>query len=403
MKNNSLAQNAIILGLITAIGPLAIDMYLPALPALGEAFGEKGKAAMLTLTAFFVSFGLFQLIFGTLSDMYGRRTPLLAGLLLFTATSVGCALATSIEALIVLRLLQGIGGAAGMIIARAIVRDLYSELQEVKMMSLLMLVFSVSPLLAPLAGSYVVEYLGWRAVFWVLAGLGAASIALLLLCLSETLPAEKRIKAGFVSLTQAFSILIRDKAYIGMTLIGACGITTFFIFLGNSSFVMTDYYGLSPREYSLIFSLNAVAFFAAAQANGFLAKRFGTGKIILPAATGFTLCMGTMVACVLMGMTALPLIIGLTFAGFAFLGLIIPTISVLALADHGDIAGTAASVMNTVQMLIGATAIGISGAFADGTPLPMAAGMAGSAVLTLLFSVWTFKCVAAKASFQIST
>jgi DHA1 family bicyclomycin/chloramphenicol resistance-like MFS transporter len=389
MKNNSLLRNALILGLITAVGPFAIDMYLPALPAIGRDLGDP-KGAMLTLTAFFASFGVFQLIFGTVSDMYGRRGPLLAGLVLFVATGIGCALSHSLTALIVLRFLQGIGGAAGIIIARAVVRDLYHGVQEVKMMSMLMLVFSISPLLAPLTGSYIVEYLNWQSVFWVLSGLGVLAILLILTSLSETWPKEKRIGAGFGSMLAAFSVLIRDRPYIGMTLIGACGITTFFIFLGNSSFVMMGFYHLSPRGFSVVFSLNAIAFFAAAQANGWLAKRFSIHAIILPAALGFAGCMSVMAAFILLGQTSLYLMLSLMFAGFAFLGLIIPTISVLALADHGEIAGTAASVMNTVQMVIGSIAIGVSGMLADGTPVPMAVGIAGSAILTMACSLWTF-------------
>jgi DHA1 family bicyclomycin/chloramphenicol resistance-like MFS transporter len=389
MKNNSLLRNALILGLITAMGPFAIDMYLPALPAIGTAMGDA-KGAMLSLTAYFISFGICQMLYGTISDMYGRRPPLLAGLVLFVAAGIGCAFATSIPMLIALRFLQGIGGAAGVIITRAIVRDLYSGVEEVKMMSLLMLVFSVSPLLAPLSGSYIVEYFNWQAIFWVLAALGIAGIVLILTTLSETWPPEKRISAGFSSMTAAFAILIRDRAFVGMTLIGAFGITSFFIYLGNSAFVMTDYYHLSPRAFSIIFSVNAAAFFAAAQANGPLSKRFGIQNLIIPAATGCALGLCIMATCVLAGLTALPLVLSLMFLSFGCLGIVIPNIMVLALADHGEIAGTAASLMNTVQMVIGSAAIAGSGLFVNGTPLPMALGMAGSALLTLAVSIWTF-------------
>ncbi len=387
MKDNSLIKNALILGLMTAMGPFAIDMYLPALPVIEDVLGQ---GAVLSLTAFFLSFGVFQLIFGTLSDMYGRRGPLLAGLGLFVLAGAGCAMTSSVGMLVVFRFLQGIGGAAGIIIARAIVRDLYEGHQEIRMMSLLMLVFSVSPLLAPLAGSYVVEYLGWRAVFWSISASGVLGIILMMLALSETLPQGKRIRGGFAGVKQALAVLVRDKSFVGMTLIGAFGITTFFIYLGNSSFVMMDYYGLSTREFSLAFSANALAFFAAAQCNSTLSKRFGMHRIVLPATVGFASCMTVMAIFVAMGMTSLPLMLGLMFAGFAFLGIITPTISVLSLAHHGDIAGTAASIMNTVQLMIGAGAIGLYSLFTNNTPFPMAAGMAGSALLTFAFTLWVF-------------
>lgn len=387
MNHNSLFKNAVILGLITAMGPFAIDMYLPALPAIEKSLGE---GAVLSLTAFFASFGVFQLIFGTLSDMYGRRRPLLMGLGLFVLAGVGCALAGSVVSLVLFRFLQGMGGAAGMIIARAVVRDLYHGVQEVKMMSLLMLIFSVSPLLAPLAGSFIVEIFDWRAVFWMIALLGLMAIILGLSLLQETLPADKRISTGFQGLRAAVAALSRDRAYIGMTVIGAFGITTFFIYLAHSSFVMMEFYGLSPRGFSIVFAVNAAAFFAAAQCNGWLAKRFGMRNIILPAAIVCALSLLTLAGLVLAGFTALPLVIGLIFTAFACQGIIIPTISVMALSNHGEIAGTAASVMNTVQLVMGSVVIGLSGLITDGTPLPMVLCMALSASITLAATYSTF-------------
>jgi len=391
MTNNSYLRNAIILGLITAIGPFAVDMYLPALPAIGTDLGTAPDTVMLSLTSYFIAFGLFQIIFGTVSDMYGRKAPLYAGIGLFVIAGIGCALATNIETLVALRFLQGIGGAAGIIVPRAIVRDMYSGVEEVKMFSMLMLVFSVSPLLAPLAGSFIVEDLGWPAIFWALTIAGMAGIVLLMTLVEETLPKEKRIKADFSALKAAYKTLFADKAFLGMTLAGAFSITAFFIYLGNSPFVLSDHYGLSERQYSLAFSANALAFFAAAQCNEYLGKRFGMHAVMIPAAIGFASIMTLLGVLFFLGFDSFWLMAGLLFLGFSFVGILMPTIMVLALEDHGAIAGTAASLMNTVQLMIGAAAIGISGALMDGTPQPMIYGITGAALATLVCTVVTFK------------
>lgn len=391
MITNSYLRNAVILGLITAAGPFAVDMYLPALPDMGANLQAAPDTVLLSLTSFFIAFGLFQIIFGTLSDMYGRKAPLYWGLGLFVLAGIGCALAQDIETLIALRFLQGVGGAAGIIVPRAIVRDMYSGVEEVKMFSLLMLVFSVSPLLAPLGGSFVVADFGWRGIFWAMVLMGGLGLTLLAFMVQETLPKEKRIRADWGAMKSAYKTLFADKPFMGMTLAGAFSITAFFIYLGNSSFVLSDYYGLSPRQYSLAFSANALAFFAAAQLNGYLGKKFGMHALMIPAAGGFASVMGALWIVSWMGMDSFWLMSGLLFIGFSFVGILMPTMMVLALEKHGDIAGTAASLMNTVQLMIGAGAIGVSGLFADGTPAPMIAGIATSALLTLLCAVWTFK------------
>jgi DHA1 family bicyclomycin/chloramphenicol resistance-like MFS transporter len=391
MHSSQYIRNAIILGLITAVGPFAIDMYLPALPAIGADLGIEANVVVLSLTAFFISFGLFQMAFGTVADIYGRKVPLYIGITLFVLAGIGCALADNIHTLIALRFIQGIGGAACIIVPRAIVRDMYSGVEEVKMMSMLMLVFSVSPLLAPLAGSFIIDTGGWRAVFWTITAVGVAGLVLLAVFVKETWPAERRIKGDIKGLKTAIGSLLKDRSFVGMTLIGAFSITAFFIYLGNSAFVLSDHYGLSPRQYSLAFSVNAAAFFAATQLTGYLGKRFGMTRIVFPAAIGFATVMTLLAVLMLAGFDNLWLLCGMLFVGFSFVGIILPTIMVLALEAHGEVAGTAASFMNTVQLMIGSAAIAISGAVADGTPVPMVLEIAGAAVLTL-FATWrTFK------------
>ena len=378
---------ALVLGLLSAIGPFAIDMYLPALPDIGRSLGAEVGAVQLTLTAFFLSIGLGQLLYGPVSDMVGRKPPLYAGLALFTLASVGCALATDIHTLVALRFLQGLGAAAGMAIPRAIVRDLHTGAEAARLMSLLMLVFSVSPILAPLAGSGVIALTGWRGVFWVVALAAVAGMLLVQGALAETRSEAERVDSSLGSALRAYGVLLRDRHYLGLVLIGAFAMAGFFVYLAGSPFVLINHYGLSPTQYSLAFGLNAAAFIGSAQLTGSLGRRFGLVPLAKWAVTACGLVMATLLAYYLAGGDRLLVLVSLYFVASAFMGLVIPTVSVLALEAHGAIAGTASALMGTLQMLCGAAAMGIVGLFANGRPLPMVAGMASGA-LTALALTW---------------
>ncbi|RZI77290.1 MAG: Bcr/CflA family efflux MFS transporter, partial [Variovorax sp.] len=266
---------ALLLGLLSAIGPFAIDMYLPALPEIGQSLGAGIGAVQMSLTVFFLSLGVGQLLYGPVSDMVGRKPPLYFGLALFAAASVGCALATDVQTLILLRFVQGLGAAAGMAIPRAVVRDLHTGTDAARLMSLLMLVFSVSPILAPLAGSAVIALTGWRGVFWAVMVAAIAGLVMMFTSLQETrLPAQRR-DSGLRSALAGYWLLLRDRHYLGLVFIGAFAMAGFFTYLANSSFVLIDHYGLSPTMYSVAFGVNAAAFFAAAQLNGWLGERYG--------------------------------------------------------------------------------------------------------------------------------
>ena len=378
---------ALVLGLLSAIGPFAIDMYLPALPDIGRSLGAEVGAVQLTLTAFFLSIGLGQLLYGPVSDMVGRKPPLYAGLALFTLASVGCALATDIHTLVALRFLQGLGAAAGMAIPRASVRDLRTGAEAARLMSLLMLVFSVSPILAPLAGSGVIALTGWRGVFWVVALAAVAGMLLVRGALAETRSEAERVDSSLGSALRAYGVLLRDRHYLGLVLIGAFAMAGFFVYLAGSPFVLINHYGLSPTQYSLAFGLNAAAFIGSAQLTGSLGRRFGLVPLAKWAVTACGLVMATLLAYYLAGGDRLLVLVSLYFVASAFMGLVIPTVSVLALEAHGAIAGTASALMGTLQMLCGAAAMGVVGLFANGRPLPMVVGMASGA-LTALALTW---------------
>ncbi|WP_295551652.1 multidrug effflux MFS transporter [uncultured Pseudacidovorax sp.] len=380
---------AVVLGLLSAIGPFAIDMYLPALPAIGQQLGTDFGSAQLSLTVFFISIGIGQLLYGPVSDMVGRRPPMFFGMTLFALASVGCALATDIHTLIVLRFVQGLGAAAGMAIPRAVVRDLHTGSDAARLMSLLMLVFSISPILAPLAGSGVIAVAGWRAVFWVVALAAVAGLALLAFSLEETRPPSARVESSLGSALRAYGRLLLDAHFLGLVFIGGFAMMGFFIYLSTSSFVMIGHYGLTPTQYSIAFGVNAAAFFGAAQLNGRLSARFGLAPLVRVGVLGASVAISLMLAHYLTGGDSLAMLMGLYFVATAFMGLVIPTTAVLAMENHGAIAGTAAALMGTLQMLGGAVGMAVVSLFNDGRPLPMVLGMAAGLYLSLVLTLLT--------------
>ena len=228
MKHHFL-RLALVLGLLSAIGPFAIDMYLPALPAIGHALDADDHQVQLSLMAFFLAFAVSQVIYGPASDMFGRKPPLYVGIALFVAGSIGCALAPDIGTLIVFRFVQGLGGGAPNVITRAVVRDLHTGAEATRLMSLLMLVFSVSPILAPLVGSLIIAAAGWQAIFWTVAGIGAIGLALTGFALEETRPPAERTRSDLASTGRAFWRLARDPHFMGLCMVGSFGIASFFV------------------------------------------------------------------------------------------------------------------------------------------------------------------------------
>ncbi|WP_421722878.1 multidrug effflux MFS transporter [Bauldia sp.] len=376
------ARTAVVLGLLSAVGPFAIDMYLPALPAIGSDLAADPGAVQASVLAFFVAVGLCQVIYGPLADIYGRRRPLFVGLTLYVIGGIGCALAPNIETLIAMRFLQGVGACAGMTIPRAVVRDLHSGPDAARLMSLIMLVFSVSPMLAPLTGSLVAEAIGWRAIFWTVSGVGLAVLALAAFALPETRPPERQMASNAKDILAGYGRVLRDSAFIGITMIGGFGIASFFIYLTGASFLFIDYFGLTPLQFSFIFASNAVAFIGFAQFNGWAGARFGLARVVLVATTVFaTLTLLLFVITITVG-AGLVLLWAMLFASFGALGFVMPSTAVLALDRHGPVAGTASALLGTLQMLAGATMTALVVVFADGSPLPMVVGMAVCGVIT---------------------
>jgi DHA1 family bicyclomycin/chloramphenicol resistance-like MFS transporter len=363
-------------------------MYLPALPSIAADLAASTAATQMTLMAFFMTFGLGQLVYGPVSDMVGRKPPLYFGLAVFGLASIGCALAPSVEWLIFFRVLQGIGGSACVVIPRAIVRDMHTGLEATRLMTLIMLVFSVAPILAPLAGSALIVPFGWRAVFAFVTLVSIVGLCLVAFALRETRPLEKRVTASLGTVVRGFGSLIGDRRFLALTFIGGFGMSSFFAFLANSSFIYIDHFGLTPTQYSFAFSVNAVGFIGASQFAAALGQRFTIPRVILTAACGFAFFMTSLFLVTAAGFTSLPVLIALLLCGNACLGLVIPTSMVLALEEHGPIAGMASALGGTLQMVAGGAVIALTSFFYDGTALPMVATIAlcslGSLTLAML-------------------
>lgn len=379
------ARNAFILGLLAAVGPFAIDMYLPALPALAADLGTGTAGAQMTLMTFMAGFGLTQIFYGPVSDMVGRKPPLYFGLALFTLAGIGCGLTRSIEWLIVLRFIQGIGAASVMVVPRAIIRDLHTGVEATRLMTLVMLVISVSPILAPLAGSGLIALFDWRAIFAVLTVAAVLSLVLTALALPETRPPAERIRSDLKTVLSSYGLLLRDRHFMGVTFIGAFGMASFFAFLANSSFLYIHRYGLTPTLYSIAFAVNAIGFIGASQFSATLGERFGMGRVIVGATLGSTVMALIHLALLVSGHESLAGLVIMLFLTFAFQGLVIPMSMVLSLERHGPIAGMASALGGTLQMATGAVMIVVASLLFDGTALPMVAiiAIAGVAALTL--------------------
>lgn len=380
-------RTGLVLGLLALVGPAAIDMYLPAMPRIAEEFGTSETAVQMTLTGYFIAFGVAQLVYGPLADQAGRRLPIFLGLGIFILGALGSALAGSVEALVAWRALQGLGGAALMVVPRAIIRDQHTGVEATKLMAMIMLVIAISPMLAPLAGSGIMALSGWRAVFFVLAGLGVMSAVLTLLAQPETLPKEARVRISVRSMLRGGRVLLFDPGFMGVTLIGGFGMASFFVFLASAPFVYVEQFGLSPTGFSVAFALNAIGFFTASQMASWLGAKMGMRRLIRRGVTGFSLFTLALVGVALTVGTTLPLVVAGLFCANACLGVVIPTSMVLALDDHGDIAGLASSLGGTLQMLAGGLMIVAAGPFFDGTALPMLAAIALCGVIATLLTV----------------
>ncbi|MCB1337316.1 MAG: multidrug effflux MFS transporter [Maritimibacter sp.] len=385
----SLFRTAAILALMSMVGPFAIDMFLPAMPKIASDLGATEPQVQGTITLYFLAFGVAQLIYGPWADMSGRKPPIYIGLAIFALGSVAAFFAPTIETLVAARFVQGAGGAVMMVVPRAIIRDLYTGHDATRVMSFIMLVISVSPMLAPLAGSGVIALAGWRGVFAVMAAVAGLCLALAAFVQPETLPPERRVPVNLAALAKGAKTLARAPVFLGLTFIGAFGMASFFVFISFAPFVYQGQFGLTPTGFSGLFAINAVGFFGASQVAAPLGIRYGARRVMLAGTAGFAGFATLLLLLALAGAAGLVVIVASLFAANAFLGLVIPTSMVMALEEHGEIAGLASSLGGTLQMLTGGAVVLAAGPFFDGSATPMIAAIAACALIAFALALLT--------------
>jgi MFS transporter, DHA1 family, multidrug resistance protein len=373
----------LIFGFLSALAPLSVDIYLPALPMLQTTFAADQARTLLTLSAFLIGFGVGQLFLGPLSDRFGRKRPLLAGLALYLVASVGCALAPSITAVIVWRFFQALGGCAVPVMVQAMVRDLYDRDQGARVLSLNMLVMGLAPIAAPLIGGQILLWLDWRAIFWVLVGYGVL-VLVGTLALPETLSEARRHRAHPLAMVASYFALFRHPRYLGYVFCSCFYYCGLFAFIAGSPFVYIEHFGVSPQLYGFLFGVNIVGMMAASYLNARLVVRLGIDPLLR-------------VACIIGAAGAVVLAItgpsgwggiaGIAVPVFVFLGMMgmVGGNAISgALALFPGRAGAAAALPGALQFGMGAGSGALVGWLADGTPGPMSLVMAAGAALALV-------------------
>ncbi|MET9516542.1 Bcr/CflA family multidrug efflux MFS transporter [Streptomyces sp. NPDC002994] len=365
----------LVLGGLTALPPLSMDMYLPALPDVTQSLRSPAATVQLTLTACLAGMALGQLVVGPMSDRFGRRKPLLLGMMVYVVATAICAFAPSIELLIAFRLLQGLAGAAGIVIARAVVRDLYDGVEMARFFSTLMLISGVAPVIAPVIGGQVLRLTDWRGIFVVLTGVGVLLTLVVWKWLHETLPADRRHEGGVGEALRTMRGLLADRVFTGYVLAGGLAFAALFAYIAASPFVVQEIYGASPQTFSLLFGINSVGLIAVGQINGkLLVGRVSMDKVL---ATGLTVIALASLALLLMttgvfGKVGLvPVAAGL-FVLMSSMGLALPNTNALALMRTPHAAGSASALLGTSSFLIGAIASPLVGIAGEATAVPMA-------------------------------
>ncbi|WP_070090387.1 MULTISPECIES: multidrug effflux MFS transporter [Pseudomonas] len=361
----------LILGALSAFGPLAIDFYLPAFPAMAQAFGTDEKHVQTTLAAYFLGLSLGQLAYGPVADRFGRRAPLLFGITLFTLASLACAYAPNLETLVLARFVQALGGCAGMVLSRAIVSDKCDPVASAKVFSQLMLVMGLAPILAPMLGGVLVNVSGWQSIFLALSLFSAACLLAVSLGLPESLPPDMPRQPLSGALRQ-YLRLLGDRVFLGHALTGGVAIAGMFAYIAGSPFVFIKLYGVPAEHYGWLFGTNAAGFILMAQVNARLLAKRGPA-FLLARAVWLYLLAGLALLCVaaLRPAPLWPLLVPL-FLCIASLGCIIPNASACAMSGQGARAGSASALMGCVQFSVAAGAAALVGVLHDGSAVPMA-------------------------------
>jgi len=392
VEKPGVVRMALILGAFVAIGPLTIDMYLPALPTITRQLETTSAAVQLTLTGTLVGLALGQLVLGPLSDALGRKRPLLAGTALHVLASLLVLVAPNLAVLGALRVLQGVGTAAGAVIAIAVVRDLYDGRAAATMLSRLFLVLGAAPVLAPTIGGELLRYTSWRGIFALLAVYGIVMITVGARMLPETLPVERRQSSGVRGTLLSYRGLFGDRAYVGLVLVAGLTMAGLFSYVSGSAFVYQGEFGLDEQQFGLLFGAGAFWLIAATQVNPVLLRRFSPQQLLMTGTIVGALAGAALVVLAGTETGGLPAVVGSLWAMLFACGLALPNAPALALSRHGDAAGTAAALLGAIQFGVGAIVspvVGLLGndAVAIGTVVVASLGLA-FAVLVIVVRPW---------------
>lgn len=369
----------LLLGFLTAIGPISTDMYLPAFPAIEESLGSGAGSAQVTLATWFMGLAVGQITQGTLSDRFGRRGPLLVGTAIYTLASVGCAVAPDLATLSICRALAAFGGSASMVIPRAVIRDKAEGLEATRLMSRLMLIMGVAPILAPSLGGLLLGVADWRMIFWVSAFYGILSCLLVWRFLPDTLPPELRVSLGAASLLARYIAILRDPSFVTHMLMGGFMMFVMFAYLGGVPPVFIEIFGVSPQVFGMLFGINAIGFIGMSQVNPWLVGRYGYHRVMSWAARFSCAAILVLVVVTLTGPFGLLSVFLPIFFAIAASSLIMPNAAVGALSRQATRAGSASALMGMLQFTIAASASLVVGVLSDGTARPLA--------FTMLFGV----------------
>jgi DHA1 family bicyclomycin/chloramphenicol resistance-like MFS transporter len=368
----------VLLGAICAVGPLSIDLYLPGAPSIAAEFSADKQIVQFTVVSYLIGLLLGQLCYGPVSDRIGRKAPLLAGIGLYTVCSALSTMSNGVGVLVALRFFQGLGGCAGMVIARAIIRDRTGTNGAARAFSLLMLIVSAAPLLAPLLGASLLERWGWRSMFAFMTIFGACCFTAVFFNLRETMPSTNREKPGWNQVLGDYNRLFRDPQFLNYTVCNGLAQGGMYAYIAGSSFVLIDLYGLTPGQYSLMFGLNSLGMIVAAQINVRLLSRFTPQKIM-----GTTLAVIGTFSFIALFFAGTPSVMVFFFGLFLFLssiGLIAPNAAAVALESQGNNAGTASALLGTILSALGALFGFITSLLGDGTAKPLIVVVSASGI-----------------------
>jgi DHA1 family bicyclomycin/chloramphenicol resistance-like MFS transporter len=373
----------LILGLLTAFGPLSIDMYLPAFPAIAKGLGVPIATVQLSLASFFIGISAGQLITGPLSDRFGRKIPLAIGLSVYVIASIGCMFTHSIEVLIALRLLQGLGGSSGQVIARAMVRDLYTSDRIAHVFSILMLIMGIAPIVAPSIGGFIITHYNWRVIFAVLGGIGVFAFLGNWLVLPESKKADPSLSMTAGGIARQYFRVLQSRQFVKYALIGTITDSGLFAYISGSPFVLMKLYGVSGQYYGWIFGLNAIGLIGCGQLNRLMLKKYSSGQIVstmvwVQLLAGLSLIIG-----ILLHIELIPMLL-LVFIYVSTLGFLLPNTTALSLVPFKKNAGSASALLGALTYITASLTAAIVSAADNGTAMPMAATMFICALVSLL-------------------